>query len=577
MQLFARISLVLLFVCGCQQLPTDNIQAISEDYLDVWAGFYPSQALSAGRVESASEFEDFTQSTIDGWLAFNQQALVRVQSLSEPSSLDDRIDRQLLEGQIRSELFRWGESQVHRMDPQTYSGLVNHSLTAVLVRKNLSESEKLEAVLKRLQGLQTLSETARRNLVDGRPFATEASIRDIRSTATFIEGNLVSALEIADDSPHLEALSTTAAQTADALNAFAGWLENDLEISLNDAYGEQLYARKLALAYGAHMTPAVLEQIATEEIETVRELMEDLARSIWEDTGRLPAPTDFEELIQPVLAAMEDNRVQNQQEFLQEFLDLINRSEQFLKEKDLIDLPEHRTLFTALSPSHFAGAAVGGVYSAGPFNPEAETLFYLPTVPDSAPETARDGFYRSFNSHFNTMIITHEIYPGHYLQLKVAATHPSRIRPLFAGDDFTEGWASFCEQMTLDEGWDDDQPLTRMAHLRKRLENAVRAFVSVQVHCRGWGAGELLTFAVETGLLPPQFAENLWRRALLSPIQLPSYFIGFRVFDDTFDGERTRLGEDFSTKAFNNAVVNSGGIPMGMVAEYLSKFIIHNS
>ena len=266
---------------------------------------------------------------------------------------------------------------------------------------------------------------------------------------------------------------------------------------------------------------------------------------------------------------MEDHRASNQAEFLQEFLDLIDRSRLFLEEKDLIDLPEHETLFTALSPSHFAGAAVGGVYSAGPFDPEAETLFYLPSVPDSAPVSAKDGFYRSFNTHFNTMIITHEIYPGHYLQLKVAASHPSRVRPLFAGDDFTEGWASFVEQMTLDAGFDDDQPLTRMAHLSKRLENAVRAYVSVQVHCRGWSADELGVFAVETGLLPPQFAENLWHRALLSPIQLPSYFIGFRVFDDALRGERERLGERFSIKAFNNAVVDSGGIPMDTVGEYL--------
>ena len=43
---------------------------------------------------------------------------------------------------------------------------------------------------------------------------------------------------------------------------------------------------------------------------------------------------------------------------------------------------------------------------------------------NDAPAAASEGFYRSFNSHFNTMIITHEIYPGHYLQLKAAARHP---------------------------------------------------------------------------------------------------------------------------------------------------------
>ncbi len=563
-----RPSLILLLglaiICGCQQAPVDTITAIADDYLVSWAEFYPSRALTAGQAEAALRFEDVSQPAVDQWLEFNRRALDRIRDLPVAASLDENIDRELLEGQIQRELFEWEEAQTHRSDPQTYSNLVNHAMTAVLVRGNLTPGMKVDAVMNRLQGLKRLCETARRNLVDGRPSATESSIRDLRSTASFFDGGLLAALEIADEDPAGETLARAAGQTAAELNALADWLEGDLSIELTDAYGEEVYARKLELAYGPHMTPEFLERIALAEIETVRGLMDDLARREWGDDG-----AEFNDRIRPILAEMEDHRASNQAEFLQEFLDLIDRSRLFLEEKDLIDLPEHETLFTALSPSHFAGAAVGGVYSAGPFDPEAETLFYLPSVPDSAPVSAKDGFYRSFNTHFNTMIITHEIYPGHYLQLKVAASHPSRVRPLFAGDDFTEGWASFVEQMTLDAGFDDDQPLTRMAHLRKRLENAVRAFVSVQVHCRGWSADELGVFAVETGLLPPQFAENLWNRALLSPIQLPSYFIGFRVFDDALRGERERLGERFSIKAFNNAVVDSGGIPMDTVGEYL--------
>jgi len=556
----------ILISVGCQQTQSDTIEVIAYDYLVAWAGFYPSRALTAGKTEAAVRFEDLSQPTIDAWLEFNRQTLARVEGLPEAASLDESIDRELLVGQIRREIFRWGESEAHRTDPQTYSNLVNHAMTAVLVRGNLTPEKKIEAVMNRLQGLQRLCEAATQNLANGRPSATEASIRDIRSTASFFEGNLMTALEISDENPDHEPISAAASRTAIELTALADRLENTLGLSLDDAYGEDLYARKLALAYGAHMTPEFLERIAIEEIETVRGLMDDLARRSWGDGA-----ADFNDRIQPILAEMEDHRANDQQEFLQEFLDLIDRSRRFLEEKDLIDLPEHQTLFTALSPSHFAGAAVGGVYSAGPFDPEAETLFYLPSVPDSAPQEARDGFYRSFNSHFNTMIITHEIYPGHYLQLKVAASHPSRIRALFTGDDFTEGWASFVEQMTLDAGFDDDQPLTRMAHLRKRLENAVRAYVSVRVHCRGWSAEELGSFAVETGLLPPQFAENLWHRALLSPIQLPSYFIGFRVFDEAYRGGQEEFSEGFSTKGFNNAVVNSGGMPMAMVEEYLAE------
>ena len=563
-RLFGLVFVAVLI--GCHPSPIDSIQNVADDYLERWAWFYPTQALTAGRVASATEFEGLTQDSIDGWIAFNRQSLERIAALEATTSLDDRIDRQLLERQIRREIFRWGETEAHRTDSQTYSKAINHGLTAVLVRSNLTAERKTEATLERLLGLQILCETAKRTLVDGRPIATAASIRDIRSTADFIEGQLLAALEIGDDHPDREAFSLAAAQTAVDLRGLAAWLEDELRPSLDDAYGEERYARDLALAYGDQMTPELLERIALAEIETVRKLMEELAREAWATDE-----TNFEDLVRPILAEMEDHRAANQEAFLQEFLDLIDRSRRFLEEHDLVDLPAHETLYTALSPSHFAGAAVGGVYSAGPFDPEAETLFYLPSVPDDAPEAAKDGFYRSFNSHFNTMIITHEIYPGHYLQLKVAASHPSRNRPLFAGNDFTEGWASFCEQMTLDAGFESDPPLTRMAHLRKRLENAVRAYVSVQVHCRGWSRDQLHTFAVETGLLPPQFAENLWHRAVLTPIQLPSYFLGFRVFDEAFRRQQARLGEQFSVKEFNNAVINSGGIPLEILGEYLAE------
>jgi len=564
------VCLAAMIVVGCSQ-PAENIQVMADEYISSWARFFPSRALSAGRAESAVLIEDYSAQSTDSWVMLNQVFLERVQNLPPSLPLDDRIDKRMLEAQIERELFRWGEVHAPRQDPLMYSELINHSLTPVLVRGNLTEQQKVNAVMKRLQGLRVLCDTARSNLEDGRPAATAAAIRHIRSTASFIDQGLAAALELAPDSPQPGQMTQACAQTAASLNELAQWMEDELtpRTTLTDAYGEERYARELSLAFGMDMTPARLEQLALAEIQTVRGLMGDVAARHWQETRTQPVPSDFEQLILPVLEDMERNRVDDQQEFLQVFVDLIDRSESFLRERELIDLPEHRSLFTALSPAHFAGAAVGGVYSAGPFDPEAETLFYLPTVADSASEEAKAGFYRSFNNHFNSMIITHEIYPGHYLQLKRAAYHPRRVRALFVGDEFTEGWASFCEQMMLDEGWDEDQALTRLAHLRKRLENGVRAYVSVQLHCHGWSREELQRFAVETGLLPPQFADNLWHRALHSPIQLPSYFLGYRHFAEAFEAERERRGERFSVRDFNDAVVQSGGIPMDMLAEFL--------
>jgi hypothetical protein len=45
-----------------------------------------------------------------------------------------------------------------------------------------------------------------------------------------------------------------------------------------------------------------------------------------------------------------------------------------------------------------------------------------------------------------------------------------------------------------------------------------------------WGRGRVLAFAREEGLLAPQFAENLWQRAVNSPLQITDYCVGWEQF-----------------------------------------------
>ena len=78
---------------------------------------------------------------------------------------------------------------------------------------------------------------------------------------------------------------------------------------------------------------------------------------------------------------MEQARSDNRSDFLNFFRELTDRAERFLVENNLATVPLPRTIYVGLSPDHFSGAAYGGVYSTGPFNPGADTLFYLPSIP----------------------------------------------------------------------------------------------------------------------------------------------------------------------------------------------------
>ena len=167
------------------------------------------------------------------------------------------------------------------------------------------------------------------------------------------------------------------------------------------------------------------------------------------------------------------------------------------------------------------------------------------------------------------MIIAHEIYPGHYLQLKIGASEAPALRTLFGNGVYIEGWGTFSEELMLDAGWDGHNRLTRLAHLRKRLENATRAYVSVMVHVEGWDRDEVMDFAVTRGLLPPQFALNLWVRVMNNPLQIPSYFLGFHGFRTLWAEENRRLGESFNTRDFVDKVLRAGPVPIDVLSSLI--------
>ena len=90
--------------------------------------------------------------------------------------------------------------------------------------------------------------------------------------------------------------------------------------------------------------------------------------------------------------------------YINNWLDIVSRLEAFVRQHRIITLPDPVTLYVSTSPSYFLSQSVGGVYQAGPYAPEAKTLFFLP-VPagDATPEQAA-AFFRDFNRDFNTMI-----------------------------------------------------------------------------------------------------------------------------------------------------------------------------
>ncbi len=535
-------------------------QNLPQEYIREWKSFYPSSALARGIRSSLPFYEQRHANKIEWWIKFNKESLSKIEG---GNAIGDKIDLRLLKVQIQRELDTWEKEQPHKHSLVMYASLISRALPSIMNVDYLTRRQKNNEICVRLAAMMELAMDADvLESVDKND--ANRGIRMLESTLTYLKNEFPKEIEDLYPSCNYSFFANGAMSQIQELldRAKDELLPKATESS--PLLGRDEYARQLALYTDSDLTPERLAEIALEEINLVRGLIGDVSRSYLKSTyPNKELPSDIGELTQLALTDMEKDAPINAQDYLKFWQDLKVAAVDFIKEHKIATLPKNETLQIKTAPeSAGAAARIGWVASAPPFDPNPMTTLYLPSIPETLPKQEQIDFWRSFNKPFNRMIVIHELYPGHYMQLKISRETPHHIRLLFPYGTYIEGWTTFIERVLLDEGWENDNPLTFLAHLRKRIENANRAYTSVQVHTNGWTQDQVMKFSMETSLVAPQFAKSLWGRIMRSPMQLTSYFLGGAQFTKLLADEKERLGDKFDLQLFMDTIMIAGPIPI---------------
>ncbi len=104
-----------------------------------------------------------------------------------------------------------------------------------------------------------------------------------------------------------------------------------------------------------------------------------------------------------------------------------------------------------------------------------------------------------YNSHMLQVLTIHEAYPGHYVQLDYANRNPSLIRRVLGSGVYIEGWAVYCEQMMLDQGYADGDLRVRLMQLKFQLRPLINAILDHKMHCGEMTDEEALALMIDEG------------------------------------------------------------------------------
>ena len=162
----------------------------------------------------------------------------------------------------------------------------------------------------------------------------------------------------------------------------------------------------------------------------------------------------------------------------------------------------------------------------------------------------------------------HEGIPGHHLQLAIASelTGVPEFRKHIHNAAYVEGWGLYAERLADEMGLYSG-PVDRMGMYAADSLRACRLVVDTGLHALGWSRERAVQYMVDHSPLTEGVVRPEVDRYVVSPGQACSYMIGRLEIQRMRAEAEARQGDRFEVKAFHEAVLDSGSLPLGVLEE----------
>jgi uncharacterized protein (DUF885 family) len=259
---------------------------------------------------------------------------------------------------------------------------------------------------------------------------------------------------------------------------------------------------------------------------------------------------------------------------LASFRDTFNGLIGFIREKHIVTIPSDVRPTLEETPPFMRATTQASMDTPGPFETHSTTAYFNVTLPEKSWSAERTASYMHvFNRGTIVSTSVHEAYPGHYIQFLVLPEVHSKARKLLGASTNAEGWAHYCEQMMLDEGYGQpgagakdarEAKLIRLGQLQDALLRDARFVVGIRMHTANMSLDEARKFFVEQGYQSAEIADVETKRGTSDPTYL-YYTLGkLEILKLRADVEK-KEGKDFSLQKFHDDFLRQGFPPIAII------------
>ena len=528
---------------------SEQLAVLAGQARDALFGFDPVAGTHAGWHEHDGRLPDLTDRAVDEHVRALDGLLERIDAVDDLDlTVDEQVDLEVLRARLAAEAFDLSEIARHRWDPLSWDP--SGGLHALAIRDFAPPSERLRSAHERLSAVPGF-------LADARQTLQEMSAIHVETALLRLDGFDA----VLDELAPLGALDSALVDRArDAVESHRAWLSERLPASRRDPrLGVRLYSAALWHHLDEELAPVQVLEMAEAHLDDVNARMREVAAEYLGESVRSP------DIVRRALADAADRARVDRDTVVSTIRQALDRATRFVRDHDLVTLPG-QPVDVGDMPRIHRGVAVAYCDAPGALEvaPLRTFVAVAPPPEDWAPERVQS-FLREYNADLLHDLAIHEAMPGHVVQLaRARAADTSLVRRLAPSGVFIEGWAVYAEELLADRGYaPDDDPRAHLRMSLQQLKMQARATLNAILDARVHGGDIDEVAAIELlrrrGFQEEAEAAGKWRRALLTAVQLPTYFVGWRGVRQLVDDLRV-LHPDWSDRRLHDLVLDHGSL-----------------
>ena len=547
-----------------------DFRSLVDQYYNLALPYQPSQATALGIHTWDAKLENYSHSNIETEIRGLHYFLKKFEAVPA-AKLDESTqgDLAMMQNSLRSQLLSLETIRMWEKNPDNYSSGITGAAFVLMERRFAPANDRLRALVSREKQMPAVFTVARENLKNPPKIYTQIALEQIPDLISFFQNDVPAAFSDATDAALKAEFAKTNAAVIAALQAYGDWLKTDLLPRSNGEFkfGADTFSKKLAYDEMVDTPLDKLLEIAYADLHKNQAEFARIAKEV--DPAKEPKEVLAE------LATIHPAPDQLLSSFQGTFDGLI----QFIREKKIITIPSEVRPTLEETPPFMRATTQASMDPPGPFETGSKAAYFNVTLPEKSWTPAHVAEHMAaFNVGTVVSTSVHEAYPGHYVQfLWVNNTNLSKVRKIVNASSNVEGWAHYCEQMMLDQGYgqpgqgapigpegERESRLIRLGQLQDALLRDARFVVGIKMHTGQLTFDQAVDFFVNEGYQSRSIGEVEAKRGTSDATYL-YYTLGkLQIMKLRADLE-ARQGAAFSLQQFHDDFMKQGGAPIKIV------------